>query len=228
MTAQEHISTGNPVIRHKYSCDPTALVYNDTVYLFTGHDEAPPGTEEYVMNNWLCFSSPDMNHWIEHPLPLKATDFRWAKGDAYASKVIQRGEKFYWYAAVTHASVPGKAIGVAVAANPAGPFHDDLGAALITHDMLPPTDNEKANLDPGVLIDDDGRAYIFWGNGTCYYARLKENMMELDGPVRIVDLPGFEEGAHIHKRKGWYYLSYGYGMPEKCAYAMSRGINGRF
>ena len=226
MAAQKYTATGNPIIRHKYSCDPTALVYNDTVYLFTGHDEAPPGTEKYVMNDWLCFSSPDMIHWTEHPLPLKAKDFRWAKGDAYASKVIQRAEKFYWYVAVTHASVPGKAIGVAVADNPAGPFQDKLGEALITHDMLPPTDNEKANLDPGVLIDDDGQAYIFWGNGTCYYARLKENMMELDGPIHIVDLPGFEEGIHIHKRNGWYYLSYGYEMPEKVAFAMSRDING--
>ncbi len=100
------------------------------------------------------------------------------------------------------------------------------GAALITHDMLPPTNNEKANLDPSILIDDDGQAYIFWGNGTCYYARLKENMMELDSPIQTVDLRGFEEGIHIHKRNGWYYLSYGYGMPEKCAFAMSRSISG--
>jgi hypothetical protein len=84
---------GNPIITHKFSCDPTALVFDDTVYLYTGHDEAPVGTEEYVMKDWLCFSSSDMEHWREHPSPLKAVDFKWAKGDAYASKVIERNGK---------------------------------------------------------------------------------------------------------------------------------------
>jgi hypothetical protein len=35
--------SGNPIIKNKYTSDPTALVYNDEVYLYTGHDEAPPG-----------------------------------------------------------------------------------------------------------------------------------------------------------------------------------------
>lgn len=218
--------TGNPIVQHKFTSDPTALIYNDTVYLYTGHDEAPPGTEEYVMNDWLCFSSTDLSTWNEHPVPLKATDFSWAKGDAYASKVIQKGKKFYWYAAVTHSSISGKAIGVATSSSPTGPFYDELGKALITHEMLPVAKNEKANLDPSILVDDSGEAYIFWGNGTCYYTRLKDNMRELEGSIRVVDLPGFEEGAHVHKRNGWYYLSYGYGMPEKVAYAMSRSIHG--
>lgn len=218
--------TGNPIIRDKYTCDPTALVYNDTIYLYTGHDEAPAGVEEYILKEWLCFSSPDMVNWKEHPVPLQVKNFKWASGDAFASKVIERNEQFFWYVAVTHATISGKAIGVAVSNNPAGPFHDRRGSALITHDMLPATDNEKANLDPSVLVDDDGQAYIFWGNGICYYARLKENMMELDGDIQTIELPGFEEGAHIHKRNNWYYLSYGYERPEKVAYAMSRNING--
>ena len=92
--------------------------------------------------------------------------------------------------------------------------------------MLPPTNNDKANLDPTVLVDDDGQVHIFWGNKTCYYAKLKDDMISLDGEIRQVDLPGFEEGAHIHQRNGWYYLSYGYQMPEKVAYAMSRHIEG--
>lgn len=219
-------TSGNPIITNHYTADPTALVFNDTVYLYTGHDEAPPGTEDYIMNNWLCFSSRDMVTWKDHGPLLKATDFSWAKGDAYASCVVQRNSKFYWYVAVTHAHIPGTAIGVAVASKPEGPFRDAKGSALITYDMLPPTDNQKANLDPSVLIDDDGKAYIFWGNGQCYFARLDETLTALSSAVTTIDLPGFEEGAHIHKNKGWYYLCYGYGMPEKVAYAMSRSIEG--
>jgi beta-xylosidase len=226
MAGHEQKITGNPIIKHKYTCDPTALVFDDTVYLYTGHDEAPEGVEEYIMNEWLCFSSTDMKTWTEHPGLLKATNFAWAKGDAYASKVIERNGSFYWYVAVSYAEGAGTAIGVAVSSKPDGPFTDAKGTALITHDMLPYTKNKKANLDPSVIIDDDGEAYIFWGNGDCYYAALKENMIELKWAIRKLDLPFFEEGAHIHKRNGWYYLSYGYQMPEKVAYAMSHSIHG--
>lgn len=216
----------NPILRHKYTCDPTVLAYANKIYLYTGHDEAPIGVNDYIMKDWCCFSSADLENWEEHPVPLKATDFKWAKGDAYASKILERDGTFYWYVAVTHASIPGKAIGVAVSSSPTGPFYDKKGAALITAEMLPATQNEKANLDPSVLVDDDGTAYIFWGNQTCYYAKLKQNLLELDSPIAKVNLPNFEEGVHIHKRNGWYYLTYGYGMPEKIAYAMSRKIDG--
>ncbi|HEX2628980.1 MAG TPA: glycoside hydrolase family 43 protein, partial [Chitinophagaceae bacterium] len=216
----------NPIITHTFTTDPTALVYNETVYLITGHDEAPVGTEEYVMNDWLCFSSVDMITWKEHPSPLKATDFSWATGDAYAAKLVERKGKFYLYAPVTPKNNKGKAIAVAIADHPIGPYTDAIGKPMITHDMLPPTTNEKANLDPSVFIDDDGQAYIFWGNQQCYYARLKENMIELDGAIQTISLPDFAEGAHIYKRNGWYYLAYGYGSPEKVAYCMSRHIDG--
>jgi beta-xylosidase len=217
---------GNPIIREKYTADPTAIVYGGKVYLYTGHDEAPVGTEEYVMKDWLCFSSEDLVYWQEYPSPLKATDFLWAEGGAFATKVICKNEKFYWYVAVSHKKSKKTAIGVAVSQYPEKGFRDALGKALVTHDMLPATDNKKANLDPTVLLDDDGKAHLFWGNQTCYYARLKDDMTTLDGPIEKVDLPYFEEGAHIHKRNGWYYLSYGYGMPEKVAYAMSRNPQG--
>ncbi|WP_256012080.1 glycoside hydrolase family 43 protein [Desertivirga xinjiangensis] len=218
--------SGNPIIKHKYTSDPTVVVYNDKVYLYTGHDEAGPDQEEYIMNKWLCFSSADLKNWEEHPSPLKAVDFKWASGGAFASKVIERAGKFYWYVSVKHAEIKGTAIGVAISSHPERGYTDALGAALITSKDVPPTDNEKANLDPSVLIDDDGTAYIFWGNGKCYYARLGDDLISIDSEIKQVDLPGFEEGSHIHKRNDWYYLSYGYGMPEKVAYAMSRSIHG--
>lgn len=216
----------NPIIRHKFTADPTVLVFRNTVYLYTGHDEAPPGTNKYIMKYWCCFSSDDMETWREHPMPLKATDFSWARGDAYASKVIEHDNRFYWFAAVTPKTGSGKAIAVAVAENPGGPFKDALGAPLITKDVIDPVDAGGDNFDPTVLIDDDGSGWIFWGKNQCYYARLSENLLAVDGPIKKIILPEFKEGAHIHKRNGWYYLSYGYEMPEKVAYAMSRSIHG--
>jgi hypothetical protein len=216
----------NPIIQDKYTCDPTAIVIDDIMYLYTGRDEAPFGVDDYIMNEWAVFSSLDLVTWKEHPVPLKAKDFSWASGDAYASKVVTQDGKYYWFVSVSHASKKGKAIGVAISSSPVGPFQDAIGEALITHDMLPAVKDEKANLDPSVLIDDDGKAYIFWGNGICYFARLKENLTELAGDIKTVRLPHFEEGCHIHKRRGRYYLSYGYGMPEKVGYAMSKSIEG--
>ena len=126
---------GNPIIKNKYTADPSTFVYKDSVYLYTGHDEAPIGKEGYTMHEWLCFSSTDMVNWKEHPVPLTVKDFKWAKADAWASQVIERNGKFYWYVATEHATIPGKAIGVAVADNPTGPFKDARGSALITNDM---------------------------------------------------------------------------------------------
>ncbi|MGS2763718.1 glycoside hydrolase family 43 protein [Sinomicrobium sp. M5D2P9] len=221
-----YVQGQNPVITHKYTADPAALVYNDSVYLYTGHDEADKDFHFYNMKEWLVFSSSDMVNWKEHKVPLRVKDFSWAKADAWASQVIERNGKFYWYATVTHATVPGKAIGVAVSDSPVGPFKDALGKALVTNDMTKATDISWDDLDPTVFIDDDGQAYLYWGNTACYYVRLKENMTELDGPIHTIELPNFTEAPWIHKRGDWYYLSYAYEFPEKIAYAMSRSITG--
>ncbi|MEP6845147.1 MAG: glycoside hydrolase family 43 protein [Panacibacter sp.] len=219
-------ATGNPIITNKYTADPSALVYGDKVYLYTGHDERAAPKEGYEMYEWLCYSSTDMIRWTEHPVPLHVKDFVWAKGDAWASQVIERNGKFYWYAAVEHGSVPGKAIAVAVADNPEGPYRDALGKALITNDMTSPDSKMMwDDIDPTVIID-NGQAYLFWGNRQCYYARLKENMVEIDGPVQTIDLPNYTEAPWIHKHGDWYYLSYAYEFPEKIAYSMSKSVKG--
>jgi beta-xylosidase len=217
---------GNPIITDKYTADPAAIVYNGKVYLYAGRDEAPARKEGYVMNEWLCYSSEDMVNWTEHSVPLRANDFAWARGDAWASHVIERNGKFYWFATVSHNTIPGKAIGVAVSDSPTGPFKDARGSALITNDMTTDIKISWDDIDPAVFIDDNGQAYIFWGNTTLHYAKLKENMTELDGPINTIKLPFFTEAPWVHKRKGKYYLSYAYQFPEKTAYAMSKSIEG--
>ena len=217
---------GNPIIKNKYTADPAAFVYGDSVYLYTGHDEAPAKKDGYIMHEWLCFSSADMVNWQEHPIPMTVKDFKWAKDDAWASQVIERNGKFYWYVAITHETIKGKAIGVAVSDKPTGPFKDARGSAIITNNMTTDASISWDDIDPSVIIDTDGQAWLFWGNTKCYYAKLKENMIELDGPINTIDLPNFTEAPWIHKRKDWYYLSYAYQFPEKIAYAMSRNVSG--
>lgn len=220
-------SNGNPIIRHKFTADPAALVYKDKVYIYTGHDVAPEKRNGYEMHEWLLFSTSDMKTFTEHPSPLNVKAFKWAKDDAWASQVIERNGKFYWYVAVTHDSTHrGKAIGVAVADNPLGPFKDAKGSAIITNDMTTESKISWDDIDPTVFVDDDGQAYLFWGNTTLHYVKLKDNMIDMDGPMQTIALPKFTEAPWVHKKKGWYYLSYAYEFPEKIAYAMSKNING--
>jgi beta-xylosidase len=217
--------TGNPIITDKYTADPAALVFNDTVYLYTGHDECPPERNFYEMHEWLIYSSTDMVEWKEcASFPVKS--FKWSSDDAWAAQVIERNGKFYWYITTSHNTIPGKAIGVAVAEHPTGPFKDARGSALITNDMTKQASISWDDIDPSVFIDDNGQAYLFWGNTVLKYAKLKENMIELDGEIITIDLPFFTEALWIHKKGDWYYLSYAYQFPEKTAYAMSKSING--
>ena len=221
------VASGNPIVNYKYLGDPAALVYDGTVYIYAGHDECPPPEQYYLMNEWCILSTTDMKTFTEHAYTLKAKDFKWAKGEAWASQVIERNGKFYWYVTVEHATIPGKSIGVAVADSPLGPFKDARGSALITNDMTTEyTSIRWDDIDPTVYIDEDGQAYLFWGNTQCYYAKLKENMIELDGPIKPIQLPRFTEAPWIHKHNGWYYLSFASEFPEKICYAMSRSING--
>lgn len=217
----------NPVITHKYTADPAAIVHDGTVYLYAGHDEDEPGgVEFYVLNEWLCFSSTNMVDWKEEGVALRANDFDWASGDAWASQVIERDGKFYFYSTVSHATIEGKAIGVAVSDSPTGPFVDAIGAALITNDMTTDREISWDDIDPTVFIDEGGQAYLYWGNQSCKWVKLKNNMTEIDGDINYVDLPNFTEAPWIHKKGDWYYLSYAYQFPERIAYAMSRSPEG--
>lgn len=226
-------SIQNPIIRDRFTADPAALVHNGRVYLYTGHDEATPESKFFVMNDWRVYSSDDMVNWHDHGAPMSVKTFAWARGDAWASQVIERDGKFYWYATLRHATVPGFSIGVGVADTPTGPFRDARGSALITNDMTKGAivngkEMDWDDIDPSVFIDDDGQAYLFWGNTVPRYARLKPNMIELDGPIVDLELPKFTEAPWIHKYRGKYYLSYAYGFPEQIAYATADRITGPY
>jgi hypothetical protein len=217
----------NPVIKDIFTADPSALVHQGKVYLCTGHDEARVGRNRFEMRDWRCFSSSDMIHWKAEGSPLNIKEFKWAKDSAWASQAIERDGKFYWYAPVNHKTIHGFSIGVAVADSPTGPFKDALGHALITKDMTKQTKISWDNLDPTIFIDDDGQAYLYWGNTVCRYVKLKRNMIEMDGPIVVVEgLKQFTEAPWICKHGSWYYLFYAQKYPEAIGYAMSKSAAG--
>jgi hypothetical protein len=224
----------NPIIRDIFAADPAALVHKNRVYLYTGRDEAPPNNGRFVMKEWRCYSSDDMVKWKDEGVPLNLEAFSWARSNAWASQVIERNGKFYWYAPMSHRTINGFAIGVGVSDSPTGPFKDAIGKALITNDMTKAPIFERTgremdwdDIDPSIFLDDDGQAYLFWGNTVCHYVKLKENMIEMDGPIETIEVPGFCEAPWLHKRNGIYYLSYAYELPpEKIAYMTADKITG--
>lgn len=222
-----HAWAQNPVITEVFTADPAALVDGDTVWLYTGHDEAPNNDVFFEMHDWLAFSSTDMKNWKAHGPIMRADDFAWATGNAWASHMVKRDGRYWFYTTVRHDDThPGFAVGVAVSDSPTGPFEDAKGEALITNDMTTHTPNDWDDIDPAIHIEENGDAYLFFGNLVPKYVKLKDNMIELDGPIRVIDVPHFTEALWVHKRNDTYYLSYACYFPEKTCYAMSDSIHG--
>jgi hypothetical protein len=227
--AQEYKSGENPIFRDQFTADPATLVYNDTLFVFVGHDEAGEG-QMFNITEWVAYSTTDMKNWTSHGYVLKPTDFDWAVYDAWASQVVEKDGKFYFYTTVQHGEPHfGKAVGVAVADHPLGPYKDARGSALVK-DSDTPGDRGWDDIDPSVFIEEDGTAYIAWGNPYLYFAKLKPNMTEIDGEISWIDLPNYTEGPWFHKREDTYYLTYPcfahQGMFEKICYATAPEIPG--
>jgi hypothetical protein len=207
----------NPIVQTSYTADPAPVVYEDTLYLYTSHDEDVTQDNFYTMNDWRLYSTVDMVNWTDHGSPAGYKTFSWGTGDAWAPQGVSRNGKYYLYVPLNNAT--GAKIGVGVASNPAGPFMDPLGKALAA--------SGSGNIDPTVFIDDDGQAYMYWGNATLRYVKLNSDMTSYSGGVTNVTLSGFLEGPWFYKRGSLYYLVYAAsGGNEKISYGTSNAPTG--
>jgi hypothetical protein len=159
-----------------------------------------------------------MVNWTDRGTVADLSIFAWANqdNDAWAPQVVERSGKFYLYAPVTVSGSPRNVIGVAVADSPLGPFKDPLGRPLI--------DRGEGYFDPTVLIDDDGQAYLYWGNPNLWYVRLDKDMISYSGKIERIDAKpkNYQEGPWVYKRNGKYYLAYASTCcSEGIGYAMS-------
>lgn len=211
-----------PLIQTKYTADPAPYVHNDTVFLFTTHDE--DGASGFLMKDWLLYTSTDMVNWQDHGAVASLKDFKWYKGDngAWAEQVVERDGKWYMYC-----PIHGNGIGVLVADSPYGPYSDPLGEPLVWQ-------KEHWNdIDPTVWIDDDGQAYMYWGNPDVYYVKLNRDMISYDGDiVKLPRIKDYQEGPWLWARKNArgekkYYLAFASTCcPEGIGYAMSDSPTG--
>ena len=184
------LSAQNPFVQTWYTSDPAPLVVGDRMYVYTGHDE--DNADFFWMQDWRVYSTTDMVNWQDHGSPLALESFSWADDRAWAAQTIERNGKFYWYICAHSKLSKGMAIGVAVSDSPTGPFRDAIGKPLYE-------DGSWDYIDPTVLIDDDGQAWLMWGNPRVYYAKLNDDMISLNGEVKQLPIRrSCDEGA----RKG--------------------------
>ena len=233
-------SAQNPIICDRYTPDPAPYVHGDTLYLFVDHDENETVNGYFTMKDWLLYSTVDMVNWTYRGTPLTSATFSsWAKqdNDCWASQCIERNGKWYWYVTATIKGEAYPGIGVAVADSPAGPYRDPIHKPLV---------KGWFKIDPTVFIDDNGQAYLFYGNNMLWYTRLAKNMTSIMGgeievktkdesafgPFKGYEDNGtpktnFEEASWVYKRGDKYYIEYAAGgVPEHWAYSTADKITG--
>src|SRR3954453_2442984 len=120
----------NPIVQTSYTADPAPMIYDGRVYLFTSHDEDVTVNNFFTMNDWRLYSTVDMVNWTDLGSPAGYKTYSWGTGDAWAPQGAARNGKFYLYTPINNST--GAKIGVLVASNPAGPFSDPLGKALVS------------------------------------------------------------------------------------------------
>ncbi|NVK25237.1 MAG: family 43 glycosylhydrolase [Gammaproteobacteria bacterium] len=197
------------------TADPSARAWQDgKVTIYTSHDLECQ--KDFHMQNWMAFSSTDMENWQNHGAILSLDDLTWADNYAWAPDAAYKNGKYYlFFPAGTgfkdrvnpEKSTKWMGIGVATSDSPTGPFKDAIGKPLF---------REPYANAPSIFIDDDGQGYLYFhGKNFDYYvAKMSDDLLSIDGDFIKMDMGGYEpkmEGPWIFKNGDNYYFT----MPEK-------------
>jgi arabinoxylan arabinofuranohydrolase len=218
----------------EYIPDGEPRVFGNRVYIYGSHDKA--GSDSYCDKRYVVWSASldSLTHWRmeSESFHTKADgiyedDVPWSDNHLYAPDVVGKDGKYYLYAYIVGA--PGC---VAVSDVPGGPF------TVVSKYKAPagaPSDfgGWGQYIDPGVLVDDDGRVYIYWGYKRSYMAEINPaNMYEIlpntykEDIIPTAEPFKFFEGASMRKINGTYYFVYAQGA--NLAYATSSSPTGPF
>ena len=226
----------NPLIMDQFTADPTARVFEGKIYVYPSHDiPASPGKGRanwFVMEDYHVFSSENLVDWKDHGVIVSQDKVDWVNPAGYAmwapDCVFKNGKYYFYFPAPAKAGTTGgrggggSRIGVAIADKPYGPFKPE-----------PKPIEGPVGIDPCVLIDKDGQAYLYYSMGGIFVAKLKENMVELDSQPQVIpNLPtaGLVEGPFAFERNGIYYLTYPHvaNKIERLEYATGKSPTGPF
>lgn len=146
-----------PLVTHIYTADPSAHVFEDKIYIYPSHDlehndEDNDNGDQYKMEDYHVFSMEDINApCIDCGEVLHMKDVPWVKKQMWAPDAIYKNGTYYlFFPARDHDDI--FRLGVATSKSPAGPFKAE-----------PNYISGSFSIDPAVFIDDDGKAYIYFG-----------------------------------------------------------------
>ncbi len=183
----------NPALWGLYA-DPYITVFNGTYYIYPTTDGYP----SWSGSSFKAFSSTDLVNWTDRGTILDLVpDVSWSDSKAWAPCIVKKGSTYYYYFSAS------SQIGVATSSSPTGPFTDALGKPLVTTNQY-----GCQSIDPDVFIDDDGQAYMYFGQGKCMAARLNADMKSFATTPVDITPSGYNEGSHVFKRNGKYYLTW--------------------
>ncbi len=146
-----------PLVTHIYTADPSAHVFEGKLYIYPSHDldldiESNDNGDQYVMEDYHVLSMDSVDSpCVDHGEALHLRDVPWASMQMWAPDAAYKNGTYYLYFPARDKEGNFR-IGAATSPNPAGPF-------------VPQKEPIKGtfSIDPAVLVDDDGKAYIYFG-----------------------------------------------------------------
>ena len=223
----------NPYLPNwEYIPDGEPRVFGDRIYVYGSPDRKDSiDFCDYKLKVWSAPVS-DPTKWVCHGDIFRSrdghdspSDVDWTDELLFAPDVVERGGKYYLYAYIVNAKGC-----VAVADRPEGPFR-----LLSRYEYDIPNHYDNGTfIDPGVLVDDDGRVYIYCGYQGSYMCELKDNMYEaVPGSYKLDIIPTAEphrffEACSPRKINGTYYLIYSPQRGSCLDYATSDSPTGPF
>lgn len=146
-----------PLVTHIFTADPSAHVFEGRIYIYPSHDLDHDGPsndngDQYAMEDYhvLSMDSPD-SPCIDHGQVLHLKDIPWAQKQLWAPDAAYKNGIYYlFFPARDHDGI--FRIGAATSTSPSGPFTPQAG-------YIP----GSYSIDPAVLVDDDNRAYLYFG-----------------------------------------------------------------
>lgn len=217
----------------EYIPDGEPRVFGNRVYVYGSHDRvASDAFCDYKLKVWSA-SVDDLDHWVCHGDIFRTrdgvsrkADVDWSDNELYAPDVVEKDGKYYLYAYILNAKGC-----VAVSDKPEGPF---TLLSQYKYD-IPNHYDQGTFIDPGVLVDDDGRVYNYCGFQRSYMCEIKDNMYEVINETYQLDVipangkeDGFFEAASPRKVGDTYYFIYSPSVGSRLAYATSDSPTGPF
>ncbi|MGB5943948.1 MAG: family 43 glycosylhydrolase [Leeuwenhoekiella sp.] len=216
----------NPIVPNVGLNDPHIHIFKDTAYVYASHDKSK-NNEEFVMEDWWVWSSPDLVNWTERS-KLKPADTYIGKdyNRCWATDVGYKDGKYYWYF-----SEGNEQTGVVMSNTPVGPWEDPLKKPLLTSGLTPTHEYDIS------IFEEDGEHYIIFGVWNYYIAKLNADMISLAEEPKKITInnprgPYNRDGSNtkmptddkpfLHRYNGMYYLSWG------CFYATSDNVYGPY